>query len=71
MKTGSGPRMTASWLPSVPRWSWVRTETGTSARISSPSVWTPRERSQLARAPETTVSTTSLTVPPSAFLISL
>ena len=46
MYTGSGPRIAVSWLPSVPSSSFVRTETGTSARISSPSVRTPRERSQ-------------------------
>jgi hypothetical protein len=41
------------------------------ARSSSPSVRTPRVRSQRASAPLTTVSTTSFTVPPSEFLIAL
>src|SRR5436190_1588355 len=63
--------MTAIRLPSAPRSSLARIETGTSARSSRPSVRTPRERSQRASAPATTVSTTSLTVPPSAFLIAL
>ena len=49
----------------------MRIETGTSARSSSPSVRVPRERSHFCRPPETTVSTTSLTVPPNAFLTSL
>ena len=49
----------------------ARIETGTSARSSSPSVRTPRRRSQRRSAPVTTASTTSLTVPPSAFLIAL
>ena len=47
--------MTASWLPRWPRCSWVRIETGTSARSSSPSVRVPRERSHFCRPPETTV----------------
>ena len=46
-------------------------ETGTSARSSSPSVRVPRERSHFSSPPETTVSTTSLTVPPSASLTTL
>ncbi len=71
MYTGSGPRITVSRLPSVPRSFLLRTETGTSARISRPSVRIPRERSQPASAPDTTVRTTSLTVPPSASLTSL
>ena len=58
-------------LPSAPRSSWPRIETGTSARSSRPSVRTPRSCSQLRSAPATTASTASLTVPPSAFLISL
>ena len=49
----------------------ARTETGTAERISSPSVRTPRERSQLCSAPLTAARKTSLTVPPSAFLTSL
>ena len=71
MYTGSGARIAVSRLPSVPRSLAVRTDTGTSARISSPSVRTPRERSQAPRAPVTTVSTRSLTVPPSVSLTSL
>ena len=71
MYTGSGPRIAVSRLPRELRSSSLRTETGTSARISSPSVRTPRLRSHRARDPETTVSTTSLTVPPNASLISL
>ena len=63
--------MAASWLPRWPRCSLVRIETGTSARSSMPSVRTPRERSHRCSPPETTVSTTSLTVPPNAFLTSL
>ena len=41
--------MAVSWLPSDRAASSVRTETGTSARISSPSVRIPRERSQSAQ----------------------
>ena len=48
-----------------------RTETGTSAFSSMPSVRTPREMSQVRRAPLTTASTASLTVPPREFLIAL
>ena len=48
-----------------------RTETGTSARISTPSVRIPREIRNERSAPATTASTTSLTVPPKAFLTSL
>ena len=58
-------------LPSAPCSSWPRIETGTSARSSSPSVRTPRVRSQRPSAPATTASTASFTVPPSASLISL
>ena len=68
MYTGSGPRITVSWLPSVLRWSLVLTDTGTSARSSRPSVRIPRTASQSRSAPDTTVSTTSLTVPPSSSL---
>ncbi len=57
-------------LPSSPCSSAVRTLTGTAPRSSSPSVRTPRPRSQLASAPLTTARKTSLTVPPSEFLIS-
>ena len=60
--------MAASWLPSVPWCTSVRTDTGTSARISRPSLRMPRDSNQRASAPETTVNTTSLTVPPKAFL---
>jgi hypothetical protein len=69
--TGSGPRIAAMRLPSAPCSSWVRIETGTSARSSSPSVRTPRVRSQRPSAPATTASTASFTVPPSPSLISL
>ena len=63
--------MAATWFPSSPRWSAVRTDTGTIAFSSIPSV-ARACRSRCARsAPVTTVSTTSLTVPPSAPLIAL
>ena len=55
----------------VPRSWWVRIETGTSARSSTPSVRTPRDCSHERSAPLTTVSTTSLTVPPKASLTAL
>ena len=55
-------------LPAVPWSSSVRTDTGTSARISTPSVRRPRAIRKSRRAPATTASTTSLTVPPNAFL---
>ena len=58
-------------LPPAPCSSSARTETGTSARISMPSVRTPREIRNERSAPATTASTTSLTVPPKAFLTSL
>ena len=63
--------MTASRLPIWPRSSAPRIDTGTSARSSSPSVRTPRERSHRRSPPATTVSTTSLTVPPKASLTTL
>jgi hypothetical protein len=63
--------MAAIRLPSWPCSCWPRIDTGTSARSSSPSTRVPRNRSQRRNAPVTTASTTSLTVPPSAFLISL
>ena len=61
-------RLPAPSLSPLSRW---RTETGTSARSSRPCVRTPRECSQWRSAPATTVSTTSLTVPPKAFLTAL
>ena len=70
--TGSGAIMIVISLPSAPLCvASVRTETGTHARSSSPSVSTPRSRMKCASPPATTASTTSLTVPPSASLISL
>ena len=54
-------------LPSVPCSSGARTDTGTSARSSSPAVGTPRRRSQRPSAPLTAASTTSLTVAPKPF----
>ncbi len=71
MYTGSGPRITVELVAERSVLVLGRTETGTSARISRPSVRIPRERSQRASAPDTTVSTTSLTVPPSASLTPL
>ena len=69
--TGSSPCIAAMRLPIRPCSALVRIETGTSARSWSPSVAMPRERSQRPRAPATTASTTSLTVPPNAFLTCL
>ena len=63
--------MAAILFPSAPSSASVRIDTGTSARSSSPSVRTPREVSQRRSAPATTVSTTSLTVPPSSFFARL
>ncbi len=71
MYTGSGPRITTIRLPPSWRSPTVRTDTGTSARISMPSVRTPRAIKNERSAPVTTASTTSLTVPPNAFLTSL
>src|SRR5215204_6578882 len=69
--TGRGPRIAAIRLPSAPRSSSLRIDTGTSARSSVPWVRTPRSRSQRPSEPATTARTASFTVPPSAFLISL
>ncbi len=49
----------------------ARTDTGTSARISTPAVCLPREIRNERKAPATTARTTSLTVPPKVFLTSL
>ena len=69
--TGSGATSCASRLPSAPRSSAVRIDTGTAARGSRPSVRSPREWNQRCSAPATTARTTSLTVPPNASLTSL
>ena len=61
--------MIVIWLPRSPSAPDARIETGTAERSSSPSVTTPRLRSQRCRAPEITVRKTSLTVPPSSRLI--
>src|SRR5439155_1140096 len=58
-------------LPSVPCSCSARIETGTSARSSTPSVRTPRDRSQSRSAPVTTARTTSLTVVENIDLTSL
>ena len=68
MYTGSGPRITTMRLPISPRSFSARTDTGTSARSSQPAVRRRREIRKVRRAPVTTASTTSLTVPPKAFL---
>ncbi len=60
--------MTTIRLPPPSCSSSVRTETGTRARISTPAVRRPREIRKVRRAPATTARTTSLTVPPKAFL---
>ena len=71
--TGSGAIIPATWLPSVPvpRWFSRRTLTGTNALSSRPLTSSPRRSRWRRSAPVTTVRTTSLTVPPSAFLIAL
>ena len=69
--TGSGAHMAATWLPSAPRCVSARTETGTIALSTSPSVSTPRRRRKRPSASATADSTTSLSVPPRAFLIAL
>ena len=71
MYTGSGPRIATMRLPPSKCSSSVLTETGTSARSSTPSVRAAREIRKVRSAPATIVSTTSLTVPPNAFLTSL
>ena len=63
--------MAATLLPSAPRSVSARTETGTMALSVSSSVGKPRSRSQRPSASETTLSTTSLIVPPRTFLIAL
>ena len=69
--TGSGAIIAATRLPSAPRSTSARTLTGTIALSSSPFVFWPRRRRCLPSAPATVASTTSLTVPPSSFLIAL
>ncbi len=71
MWIGSGAISCVMRLPSEPSCSAPRVETGTHAFISRPSVRMPRLCSQSRSAPATTASTTSLTVPPKAFLTSL
>ena len=68
MYTGSGPRITTKRLPASPLSAATRTDTGTSARSSTPSVCRPREIRNVRSAPDTTASTTSLTVPPNVSL---
>ena len=68
-QTGSGAIIAATLLPSAPRSTSARTLTGTKPLSSRPSVSWPRRRRWRPRAPETVASTTSLTVPPSSFLI--
>ena len=70
-QTGSGAIIALTWLPSAPCPSGARTLTGTIASSSSPLVSWPIDRRCRPRAPETTVSTTSLTVPPCASLTRL
>ena len=70
-ETGSVVTIPETWLPSVPRWSSVRTLTGTNAFSSRSSMSSPRRIRCRRSASVTTVSTTSLTVPPSVFLIAL
>ena len=69
--TGSGAHIAATRLPSAPRSTSARTETGTIARSTVSSVGSPRRRRYRPSAPATAASTTSLTVPPSAFLTAL
>ena len=69
--TGSGAHIAATRLPSAPRSASARTETGTMAFRTRPSVGVPVSRSQRPSARATVASTTSLTVPPSAFLMRL
>ncbi len=69
--TGSGAHIVATRLPSAPLSASARTDTGTIARSSRSSVLSPRPRIQRPSASATAVSTTSLTVPPSADLMAL
>ena len=69
--TGSVAHIAATRLPSAPRSMSARTDTGTMALSPTPSVDCPWSCMYLPSAPATTASTTSLTVPPSEFLIAL
>jgi hypothetical protein len=69
--TGSGAIIAATRLPSAPRSTSARTLTGTIVFRIRPSVSTPRRRRWRPSAPVTVASITSLTVPPSSFLIAL
>ena len=71
LHTGSEAHIAATLLPRAPRSVSARTETGTMALSVSSSVGKARSRSQRPSASETTLSTTSLIVPPRTFLIAL
>jgi hypothetical protein len=70
---GSGAMMPPTWLPSFspPRSSSARMETGTNALMVRPLMSSPRFWRWARSARATTVRITSLTVPPSSFLIAL
>ena len=69
--TGSGAHIAATWLPSAPRASSARTDTGTIALSTTPSVASPRARRKRPRAIATAERIASLSVPPKAFLTAL
>src|SRR3954453_19898977 len=69
--TGSGAYIAVTRLPSAPRSASARMDIGTMALSSMPSTSCPLACMWVRRAPATTLSTTSLTVPPSADLIAL
>ena len=69
--TGSGAYIAVTRLPSAPRSASARTDIGTIALSSMPSTSWPLACMWLRSAPATTLSTMSLTVPPSADLIAL
>ncbi len=71
MPTGSGAHIAVTRLPSAPRSISARVDIGTIALSTMSSVGSPWSRMYRPSAPATTASTTSLTVPPSAFLIAL
>jgi hypothetical protein len=71
MPIGSGAHIAATRLPSAPRSTSARIEIGTIALSTVSSVVSPCIRRYRPSAPATTASTTSLTVPPRAFLTAL